>query len=147
MSERVKVINPNDSHYGIKINQGTREIDIKPKQTIYLSVEDVEYQDTTSDTFKRRFLEIVPESVDDKEWLGTIELGIKIDGLSEDEIKEKLNSNMGTFNKYMKEIRERNDLNERKQIFKVSESLDLPYSKIKAIENATGFNFDYEKDL
>ena len=147
MSERIKVINPNKSNHGIKINQGTREVNVKPGQTIYLDKEDVEFLDTTSTTFKRGFLKIVAESVQDKDWLSTIELGVEINGISENDIKKNLISESKVFKKYLKGVKERNDLNERRQVFSTAKKLDLVYSKVKEIEEATGFNFDYESDL
>lgn len=136
MSEKkIKIKNPNNWNVGIKLLSGVG-INIKAGSIFYISKEDLEYIASMSKIFSKKHL-----IVEDKDFDMSI-IGIEQDFLIDSDIIAKMKKNNAVLKKFLEE--EVQDANMKRRVFNIAKELDLPVSKVRIIEEHTGFSFDME---
>lgn len=135
LDKKVKITNPNNFMIGLKLMDGIREIPVYPNSFVILDSNEVFYINNMCTLFKRGMLIIEDDEIN--EMLGFTKN--KVYNLTSEEIEKTLKGSVKKIKEELSDIKEKHI---KDRIVKVAKEMDLPASKIKVVEEITGYNFE-----
>lgn len=130
--KKIRIINPNRFMVGLKLMDGIREVVVHPNSFVFLEENDVYYINNMCRLFREKTLFIDDEEINDT-------LGYDKDYLTNEKIKHLLSKSPKDIKKV---VEENNYKHIKDRIVNVAKDMDLPASKLRIIEEATGYDIE-----
>lgn len=130
--KKIRIINPNRFMVGLKLMDGIREVVVHPNSFVFLEENDVYYINNMCRLFREKTLFIDDEEINET-------LGYDKDYLTNEKIKHLLSKSPKDIKKV---VEENNYKHIKDRIVNVAKDMDLPASKLRIIEEATGYDIE-----